>query len=115
MYVFMYVCIYLASYLSMQHSSNLSITCCDVTAGCRNSEAGIARQRAGKSVFMDTNTQQYSPSKLKLKLIYDRRSADQSVLVSGSHLEPITGFFFFCLTIEGFLMWGTLSDERMGL
>jgi hypothetical protein len=32
--------------------------------------------------------------KLKLKLIYDRRSVGQSVLVSGSHLEPMTRFFF---------------------
>jgi hypothetical protein len=32
--------------------------------------------------------------KLKLKLIYDRRSVGQSVLVSGSHLEPMTIFLF---------------------
>jgi hypothetical protein len=32
--------------------------------------------------------------KLKLKLIYDRRSVGQSVLVSGSHLEPMTSTFF---------------------
>jgi hypothetical protein len=32
--------------------------------------------------------------KLKLKLIYDRRSVGQSVLVSGSHLEPMTRFLF---------------------
>jgi hypothetical protein len=31
---------------------------------------------------------------LKLKLIYDRRSIGQSVLVSGSHLEPMTRFLF---------------------
>jgi hypothetical protein len=31
---------------------------------------------------------------LKLKLIYDRRSFGQSVLVSGSHLEPMTRFLF---------------------
>jgi hypothetical protein len=31
---------------------------------------------------------------LKLKLIYDRRSVGQSVLVSGSHLEPMTRFLF---------------------
>jgi hypothetical protein len=30
----------------------------------------------------------------KLKLIYDRRSVGQSLLVSGSHLEPITRFLF---------------------
>jgi hypothetical protein len=31
---------------------------------------------------------------LKLKLIYDRRSVGQSVLVSGFHLEPMTRFLF---------------------
>jgi hypothetical protein len=30
--------------------------------------------------------------KLKCKLLYDRRSVGQSVLVSGSHLEPMTSF-----------------------
>jgi hypothetical protein len=33
-------------------------------------------------------------TKLKLKLIYDRRSVGQSVLVSGAHLEPMTRFLF---------------------
>jgi hypothetical protein len=32
--------------------------------------------------------------KLKLKLIYDRQSVCQSVLVSGAHLEPVTNFSF---------------------
>jgi hypothetical protein len=50
--------------------------------------------------------------KLKLKLIYDRRSVGQAVLVSGSHLEPMTRFFFLS---DDFLMCGTFSDERMGL
>jgi hypothetical protein len=31
---------------------------------------------------------------LKLKLSYDRRSVSQSVLMSGSHLKPITRFLF---------------------
>jgi hypothetical protein len=31
---------------------------------------------------------------MKLKLIYDRRSVGQSVLVSDSHLEPMTRFLF---------------------
>jgi hypothetical protein len=43
---------------------------------------------------------------LKLKLIYDRKS-----LTSGEFDQT----FVFCLTIAGFLMWGTLSDERTGL
>jgi hypothetical protein len=33
-------------------------------------------------------------SKLKLKLIYDRQSVGQSVLVSGTHLGPVTNFYF---------------------
>jgi hypothetical protein len=32
-------------------------------------------------------------------------------LPSGAHDQ----IFVFCLTIAGFLMWSTLSDERMGL
>jgi hypothetical protein len=32
--------------------------------------------------------------KLKLKLIYDRQSVGQSVLVSGTHLGPVTNFSF---------------------
>jgi hypothetical protein len=31
---------------------------------------------------------------LKLKLIYDRQSVVQSVLVSGAHLRPVTNFYF---------------------
>jgi hypothetical protein len=31
---------------------------------------------------------------MKLKLIYDRQSVGQSVLVSGTHLGPVTNFFF---------------------
>jgi hypothetical protein len=31
---------------------------------------------------------------LKLKLIYDRQSVGQSVLVSGAHLGPVTNFSF---------------------
>jgi hypothetical protein len=33
-------------------------------------------------------------AKLKLKLIYDRQSVGQSVLVSGTHLGPVTNFSF---------------------
>jgi hypothetical protein len=35
-----------------------------------------------------------SQLKLKLKLIYDRQSVGQSVLVSGAHLGPVTNFSF---------------------
>jgi hypothetical protein len=30
---------------------------------------------------------------MKLKLVYDRQSVGQSVLVSGTHLDPATNFF----------------------
>jgi hypothetical protein len=33
-------------------------------------------------------------SLMKLKLIYDRQSVGQSVLVSGTHLGPVTNFSF---------------------
>jgi hypothetical protein len=33
--------------------------------------------------------------KLKLKLIYDRQSVGQFVLVSGADLGPVTNFSFF--------------------
>jgi hypothetical protein len=35
-----------------------------------------------------------TPRQLKLKLIYDRQSVGQSVLVSGAHLGPVTKFSF---------------------
>jgi hypothetical protein len=38
------------------------------------------------------NCTRYLPSDMKLNLIYDRQSVGQSVLVSGSHLEPMTKF-----------------------
>jgi hypothetical protein len=52
--------------------------------------------------------------KLKLKLIYDRQSVGQSVLVSGAHLGPVTNFSFslkFPLDSCGFVilyhpLWG---------
>jgi hypothetical protein len=43
--------------------------------------------------------------KRKLKLIYDRQSVGQSVLVSGAHLGPVTNFSFamkFPLDSRGF-------------
>jgi hypothetical protein len=43
---------------------------------------------------VDVNWQVQLKLKLKLKLIYARRSVGQSVLVSGSHLEPMTRFLF---------------------
>jgi hypothetical protein len=39
----------------------------------------------------------YQPS--QVKLYYDRRSVGQSVLVSGTHLEPATNFFILPLII----------------
>jgi hypothetical protein len=49
--------------------------------------------------------------KLKLKLIYDRRSVSQSLLLSGPHLERVTRFFFlsdYC----GFFYVGAPSLTR---
>jgi hypothetical protein len=53
--------------------------------------------------------------KLKFKLRYGRRSVVQSILVLVSHLELMTRFVFPVLKIADFLIWGALSDERMGL
>jgi hypothetical protein len=36
----------------------------------------------------------FETSRFKFKLIYDRRSVGQSILLSGSHLEPMTRFLF---------------------
>jgi hypothetical protein len=50
--------------------------------------------------------------KLKLKLSYDHLSIGQSILVSGSHLELVTRFFFFCIDNCGFLdVWRPLWRE----
>jgi hypothetical protein len=50
--------------------------------------------------------------KLKLKLSYDRRSVGQSILVSGSHLEPMTRFFFFSVRQLRVSWHGTPSLTR---
>jgi hypothetical protein len=57
-----------------------------------------------------------SSGETKFKLIYDRQSVGQSVLVSGTHLGPATNFsyFRFFFTVSGLLMWGALSDEKSG-
>jgi hypothetical protein len=54
----------------------------------------------------------------KLKLLYDWQSVGQSVLVSGTHLGPMTNFSFslkFPLDSCCLLFCSTLSDKRMGL
>jgi hypothetical protein len=54
--------------------------------------------------------------KLKLKLIYDRRSVGQSALLSGYHLEPMTRFLFSVRQLqvsccgEPFLTRGRVSN-----
>jgi hypothetical protein len=55
--------------------------------------------------------------KVKWKLHYDRRSVGQFVLVSGSHLGPVTNSFIsnYFLTAAQLLMSGALSDQRSGL
>jgi hypothetical protein len=55
-----------------------------------------------------------APFEFKSKLIYDRRSGGQSILVSGSHLEPMTRYFFLSDDCW-FLYVGHLSDESMVL
>jgi hypothetical protein len=55
---------------------------------------------------------------VKLKLIYDRQSVGQSVLVSGLHLGPMTNFSFSLkspLDSCGFVFFSALSDERTAL
>jgi hypothetical protein len=55
---------------------------------------------------------------LKLKLNCDRQSVGQSVLVSGTHLGPVTNFSFslkFSLDSLSLLFCSALSDERTGL
>jgi hypothetical protein len=56
--------------------------------------------------------------KMKLKLIYDRQSVGQSVMVSGAHLGPLTNFSFamrFSVTAAALLFCSALPDERTGL
>jgi hypothetical protein len=48
--------------------------------------------------------------KSKSKLRFDRRSVDQSVLMSSIHLGPKTKFLM--LIVAGLLMWGALSNKR---
>jgi hypothetical protein len=52
---------------------------------------------------------------LKLKLVHDRTSVGQCVLVSGLPSWTYGHIFLVCLIIVGILMLSTLSDERMGL
>jgi hypothetical protein len=51
---------------------------------------------------------------LNLKLIYDRRSVGQSVVVSGPHLEHTTRFYY-CRTLAVFVLRAAIPDERTGL
>jgi hypothetical protein len=48
---------------------------------------------------------------VKLRPTYSRPVYPGVGFPSGTHDQ----IFFFCLTIVGFLMRGTLSDEKMGL
>jgi hypothetical protein len=48
------------------------------------------------------------------ELYYDRRSVGQSVLEQSTHLGLTTRFLLLSDNC-GFLIWGVLSDERMGL
>jgi hypothetical protein len=64
----------------------------------------VIRGRVSKYVAGGSKT---DVMKLKLKLNYDRLSVGQSVLVSGTHLEPATNFSFslkFSLDSCGFVI-----------
>jgi hypothetical protein len=50
---------------------------------------------------------------VEVKLIYDRQSVGQSVLVSGALLRPATNYFL--QTVAALLFFSALSDERTGL
>jgi hypothetical protein len=56
--------------------------------GVPSSHIYIPQEQGGPDIPQGTEI-----LKLKLKLSYDRRSAGQSVFVSGSHLEPMSRFF----------------------
>jgi hypothetical protein len=59
------------------------------------------------------------PEKDWKKLFYERRSVGQSVLVSGHHMGTGANFSFSSIEVISrylnFLLWGVVSDERMGL
>jgi hypothetical protein len=65
----------------------------------------IFRSRYKPNRFTSTVT------KLELRPTVSRPACLGVGLASGAHDQ----IFVFCLTIEGFLLWGSLSDERMGL
>jgi hypothetical protein len=70
----------------------------------------VTTHRATVEVFEPASTEIINnilKLKLKLKLIYDRQSVGQSVLVSGAHLGPATNLSFSSSPL--------LSDERTGL
>jgi hypothetical protein len=48
------------------------------------------------------------------KLCHDRWSVGQSLLVSDTHLGPMSKFHY-CNTFSGLLIWDVLSDGRTGL
>jgi hypothetical protein len=56
----------------------------------------------------------FKPLKNESKLSYDRRSHGQFILVSSTHQAPKTRFLLLSVSFS-LLMWGALSDERMGL
>jgi hypothetical protein len=60
------------------------------------------------------NVPQLTEFRSKSKLCYDQRSFGQSALEYSTHLGLKTSFYY-CQAVSGLLMWGALSDERMGL
>jgi hypothetical protein len=57
--------------------------------------------------------------KLKLKLLYDRQSVSQYVLVSSTLVGLVTRYYFLleccCLKFAVLFLWVALPDERTGL
>jgi hypothetical protein len=81
------------TYLSVQCSQILEMV---VTSTCDDFEyvpqlSGIRCMTACEISLMLSN---HSMVKLKLKVNYERQSVDQTVLMSGTHLGPVTNFSF---------------------
>jgi hypothetical protein len=54
----------------------------------------------GSCIYFPQEQSSQSSRRVEMRLIYDRRSVGQSVLLSGSHLEPKTRFFFLSNNCE---------------
>jgi hypothetical protein len=121
LYFFTYRCLAKAS--NAEYPSN-SVSTTPRLAGCCLSHCSSRAELTGFQLPNSYSTwTSYSSHcllklKLKLKLIYDRQSVGQSVLVSGAHLGPVTNFLSLwnvLQTVAAVLFCSALSDERTGL